>query len=53
VVEMIDEENVNQAIFEYADKKYGKQSKELFQRYIKVAFIPVEIRDGLKSVLSS
>lgn len=30
---MIDEENVNQAIFEYADKKYGKQSKELFQRY--------------------
>jgi len=31
---MIDEANVNQAIFEYADKKYGKQSKELFQRYI-------------------
>ncbi len=31
---MIDEENVNQAIFEYADKKYGKRSKELFQRYI-------------------
>lgn len=31
---MIDEENVNQAIFEYADKKYGKQSKELFQGYI-------------------
>lgn len=34
MVEMIDDENVNQAIFEYADKKYGKQSKELFQRYI-------------------
>lgn len=31
---MIDEENVNQAIFEYADKKYGKRSKELFQKYI-------------------
>ena len=31
---MIDEENVNQTIFEYADKKYGRQSKELFQRYI-------------------
>jgi hypothetical protein len=31
---MIDEENVNQAIFEYADKKYGKQSKELFQSHI-------------------
>ncbi len=31
---MIDEANVNQAIFEYADKKYGEQSKELFQRYI-------------------
>lgn len=31
---MIDEENVNQAIFEYADEKYGKRSKELFQRYI-------------------
>jgi hypothetical protein len=31
---MIDEENVNQTIFEYAEKKYGKQSKELFQRYI-------------------
>ena len=34
MVEMIDEENVNQAIFDYADKKYGKQSKELFQGYI-------------------
>ncbi|GFO97443.1 hypothetical protein ig2599ANME_1645 [groundwater metagenome] len=31
---MIDEGNVNQAIFEYAGKKYGKQSKELFQGYI-------------------
>jgi hypothetical protein len=31
---MIDEENVNQAVFDYADKKYGKQSKELFQGYI-------------------
>jgi len=31
---MIDEENVNQTIFEYADKKYGIQSKELFQRYV-------------------
>ncbi len=31
---MIDEENVNQAIFEYADKKYGRQSKEQFQGYI-------------------
>lgn len=34
MIEMIDDENVNQAIFEYADKKYGKQSKELFQKYI-------------------
>jgi hypothetical protein len=33
-LQMIDEENVNQAIFDYADKKYGKQSKELFQGYI-------------------
>ncbi len=33
---MIDEENVNQAIFEYADEKYGKRSKELFQRYLDV-----------------
>ncbi len=31
---MIDEENLNQTIFEYADKKYGKQSKILFQKYI-------------------
>jgi hypothetical protein len=31
---MITEENVNQAIFDYADKKYGKRSKELFQRYL-------------------
>jgi len=31
---MIDEENVNQAIFDYANKKYGKRSQELFQRYI-------------------
>jgi DNA-directed RNA polymerase subunit H (RpoH/RPB5) len=31
---MIDEENVNQAIFEYAGKKYGKQSQEQFQGYI-------------------
>jgi hypothetical protein len=30
---MINEENVNQAIFDYADKKYSKRSKELFQRY--------------------
>jgi hypothetical protein len=29
---MITEENINQAIFDYADKKYGKRSKELFQR---------------------
>jgi hypothetical protein len=34
VIKMIDEENVNQEIFEYADKKYGKQSEELFQRYL-------------------
>ncbi len=34
VIEMIDEENVNQAIFEYANKKYGKRSKELFLRYL-------------------
>ncbi|MCZ7397119.1 MAG: hypothetical protein O8C59_01235 [Candidatus Methanoperedens sp.] len=34
MVEMINEENVNQVIFEYADKKYGKRSKELFQRYL-------------------
>ncbi|MCG2727547.1 MAG: hypothetical protein L6244_02710 [Candidatus Methanoperedenaceae archaeon] len=25
---------MNQAIFDYADKKYGKRSKELFQRYL-------------------
>lgn len=31
---MINEENINQAIFDYADKKYGKRSKELFQRYL-------------------
>jgi hypothetical protein len=31
---MIDEENINQAIFDYANKKYGIQSQELFQRYI-------------------
>ncbi|MCJ7616644.1 MAG: hypothetical protein MUO43_08930, partial [Desulfobacterales bacterium] len=31
---MINEENVNQAIFDYADEKYGKLSKELFQRYV-------------------
>ena len=31
---MIDEENVNQAIFDYANKKYGDQSQEMFQRYI-------------------
>jgi hypothetical protein len=31
---MIDEENVNQAIYEYAGKKYGKQSQEQFQGYI-------------------
>jgi len=31
---MINEENINQAIFEYANKKYGKQSKQLFQGYI-------------------
>ncbi len=31
---MINEENVNQAIFDYADEKYGKRSKELFQRYL-------------------
>ncbi|MCE8425549.1 MAG: hypothetical protein J5U17_07195 [Candidatus Methanoperedens sp.] len=31
---MINEENVNQAIFEYANKIYGKRSKELFQRYV-------------------
>jgi len=34
VVNMIDEENVNQAIFDYADENYGEQSEELFQRYI-------------------
>jgi len=31
---MIDEENLNQTIFEYADEKYGEQSKILFQKYI-------------------
>ena len=31
---MIDEENVNQAIFDYANEKYGEQSEELFRRYI-------------------
>ncbi|CAG0978039.1 MAG: hypothetical protein MPEBLZ_04396 [Candidatus Methanoperedens nitroreducens] len=31
---MINEENVNQAIFDYSNKKYGKRSKELFQRYV-------------------
>ena len=31
---MIDEENVNQAIYEYAGKKYGKQSQEQFQGYV-------------------
>ncbi|MBU3968136.1 MAG: hypothetical protein KKG76_12335 [Euryarchaeota archaeon] len=34
VVEMINEDTVNQAIFDYADEKYGKRSKELFQRYL-------------------
>lgn len=34
VVNMIDEKNINQAIFDYADEKYGEQSEELFQRYI-------------------
>jgi hypothetical protein len=31
---MITEENVNQAIFDYANQKYGKRSKELFQTYL-------------------
>ncbi len=31
---MIDEENVNQAVFDYADRKYGELSEELIQRYI-------------------
>jgi len=31
---MITEDNVNQAIFDYADEKYGERSEELFQRYI-------------------
>ncbi len=31
---MIDENNINQAIFEYADKCYGKRSEELFEKYI-------------------
>lgn len=34
MVNMIDEENVNQAIFEYANDKYGNQSEELFERYV-------------------
>lgn len=34
MIGMINEENVNQAIFEYADKKYSKQAKELFQGYM-------------------
>ena len=33
-IQMITEENVNQAIFDYADQKYGKRSQELFQRYL-------------------
>ena len=31
---MINEENVNQAIFDYANEKYAKRSKELFQGYL-------------------
>ncbi len=31
---MINEETINQAIFNYADKKYGKRSKEMFSVYI-------------------
>ena len=31
---MMDEENINRTIFEYADKKYGKQSQKMFQDYI-------------------
>lgn len=31
---MINEETINQAIFNYADKKYGKRSKEMFSEYI-------------------
>ncbi len=31
---MIDEENINQAIYEYASEKYGGQSKEIFQPYV-------------------
>jgi len=31
---MITEENVNQAIYEYAGKKYGKRSQEQFQGYV-------------------
>ena len=34
MVELIDEENVNQAILEYADRKYGEQSEEPFERYM-------------------
>lgn len=30
---MIDEENVNQAIYDYADEKYGEQLHELFLQY--------------------
>ncbi|NJD54125.1 MAG: hypothetical protein FIB07_14820 [Candidatus Methanoperedens sp.] len=31
---MINEKNVNQAIFDYSNKKYGKRLKELFKRYL-------------------
>ncbi len=43
---MITEKNVNQVIFDYAVGKmvFG-------DRQFKVVFIPVEIREGLKSVL--
>jgi len=48
---MIDEENVNQAIFEYADKKYGERSEELFRRYLN-EFPEKEYFDSMSSVSS-
>ena len=45
---MIDEENVNQAIYDYAYEKYGEESLELFLRYIdEFEKNPIRARSGL------